>query len=132
MVIIGTVVALINPRFLAVQNLFNIILQVSVTGIICIGMGTVLISGNFDLTVGPQISILVPTPIPELAHRLVAVLVQRGLVDFVALRPAKVVGLRPVPLAIGLRHAAKKLFLENNLLDGVPVAGIASALVANL
>jgi len=58
MVIIGTVVALINPRFLAVQNLFNIILQVSVTGIICIGMGTVLISGNFDLTVGPQISIL--------------------------------------------------------------------------
>ncbi len=58
MVIIGIVVSLINPRFLAIQNLFNIILQVSVTGIICIGMGTVLISGNFDLTVGPQISIL--------------------------------------------------------------------------
>jgi ribose transport system permease protein len=58
MVIIGIVVSLINPKFLAIQNLFNIILQVSVTGIICVGMGTVLISGNFDLTLGPQISIL--------------------------------------------------------------------------
>ena len=58
MFIIGVVVSLINPKFLAVQNLFNIILQVSVTGIICVGMGTVLVSGNFDLTVGPQISIL--------------------------------------------------------------------------
>jgi len=58
MVIIGIVVSLINPKFLAVRNLFNVILQVSVTGIICAGMGTVLVSGNFDLTVGPQISIL--------------------------------------------------------------------------
>lgn len=58
MIIIGVIVSIINPRFLTVRNLLNIILQVSVTGIICVGMGTVLISGNFDLTVGPQISVL--------------------------------------------------------------------------
>ena len=58
MLVIGVAVSLINPRFLTVTNLLNIVLQVSVTGIICVGMGTVLISGNFDLTIGPMISIL--------------------------------------------------------------------------
>lgn len=56
--IIGIIIALINQRFLTVNNLFNIILSVSTTGIVCVGMGTVLISGNFDLTLGPVISVL--------------------------------------------------------------------------
>ncbi len=58
MVVIGVIVTLINPRFLSVRNLFNIVLSVSTIGIVCVGMGTVLISGNFDLTLGPMISIL--------------------------------------------------------------------------
>ncbi len=58
MIIIGVIVSIINPRFLSVRNLFNIVLGVSTTGIVCVGMGTVLITGNFDLTLGPLISIL--------------------------------------------------------------------------
>ncbi len=58
MIIIGIVVSLINARFLSVNNLLNIVLSVSTTGIVCVGMGTVLISGNFDLTLGPMISVL--------------------------------------------------------------------------
>ena len=58
MIIIGVVVTIVNPRFLAIQNLFNIVLQVSVTGIICVGVAMILITGEFDLSVGPQISIL--------------------------------------------------------------------------
>lgn len=58
MIIIGIIVSLINHRFLTINNLFNIILSVSTTGIVCVGMGTVLISGNFDLTLGPIISVL--------------------------------------------------------------------------
>jgi ribose transport system permease protein len=58
MIIIGVVVTIVNPRFLSVENLFNIVLQVSVTGIICVGVAMILITGEFDLSVGPQISIL--------------------------------------------------------------------------
>lgn len=58
MVVIGIIVTIINPRFLSVRNLFNIILSVSTIGIVCVGMGTVLITGNFDLTLGPLISVL--------------------------------------------------------------------------
>lgn len=58
MVIIGVIVTIVNPKFLSVQNLFNIVLQVSVTGIICVGVAMILITGEFDLSVGPQISIL--------------------------------------------------------------------------
>ena len=58
MIIIGVVVSIVNPKFLSVQNLFNIVLQVSVTGIICVGLSMILITGEFDLSIGPQISIL--------------------------------------------------------------------------
>jgi len=58
MILIGIIVTIVNPRFLSVRNLFNIVLSVSTIGIVCVGMGTVLITGNFDLTLGPMISIL--------------------------------------------------------------------------
>ncbi|MGM0366492.1 MAG: ABC transporter permease [Actinomycetota bacterium] len=58
MILIGVIVTIINPKFLSVRNLFNIVLGVSSIGIVCVGMGTVLITGNFDLTLGPLISIL--------------------------------------------------------------------------
>lgn len=58
MIIISIIVTIVNPNFLSVQNLFNIILQVSVTGIICVGLAMILITGEFDLSIGPVISIL--------------------------------------------------------------------------
>ncbi|MDD3777534.1 MAG: ABC transporter permease [Actinomycetota bacterium] len=58
MIIIGVVVTIVNPNFLSVQNLFNIVLQVSVLGIISVGVSMILITGEFDLSVGPMISVL--------------------------------------------------------------------------
>jgi ribose transport system permease protein len=49
LVIISTI---LYPRFLEIQNLLNILRQVSYTGIIALGMTFVIISGGIDLSVG--------------------------------------------------------------------------------
>ncbi|HLV99674.1 MAG TPA: ABC transporter permease [Ktedonobacterales bacterium] len=46
-----------SPYFLSVRNLFNILLAVSVTGIIAAGMTVALIAGQIDLTVGAVIGL---------------------------------------------------------------------------
>lgn len=57
MVVLGVIVAIVNPLFLSLQNFFNIVLPVSITGIATIGLALVLISGEFDLTVGSMVSV---------------------------------------------------------------------------
>ncbi len=57
MVVLGVIVTLVNPLFLSLQNFFNIVLAVSITGIATIGLALVLISGEFDLTVGSVMSV---------------------------------------------------------------------------
>ena len=56
-IIIGLIVAIVNPLFLSLQNFFNIILSVSITGIATIGLAIVLITGEFDLTLGSLMSV---------------------------------------------------------------------------
>ena len=53
--IIATVV---NPRFMRISNIINIFQQVSVLGIIACGVGMLLISGDIDISVGAQVSLI--------------------------------------------------------------------------
>ncbi|OQA54988.1 MAG: Ribose transport system permease protein RbsC [Candidatus Atribacteria bacterium ADurb.Bin276] len=48
---------IINPRFLSLQNILNILQQISVLGIVSIGVTILLISGGLDLSVGSLISL---------------------------------------------------------------------------
>ena len=57
MILIGIMVAIVNPLFLSLQNFFNIVLSVSITGIATIGLAMVLITGEFDLTTGSLMSV---------------------------------------------------------------------------
>src|SRR5215469_13535136 len=54
LVLVGMMVllAMISSNFLTAGNLLNILRQVSIVGIVAIGVVVVLISGNFDLSVG--------------------------------------------------------------------------------
>lgn len=56
-VIIFIASSLISPRFLDVQNQFNILMQVSIIGIISLGMTVVMISGGIDLSVGSVLAL---------------------------------------------------------------------------
>jgi inositol transport system permease protein len=44
--------ALLNPHFLTVRNLLNILTEVSIFGIVAVGMTFVIVSGGVDLSVG--------------------------------------------------------------------------------
>jgi ribose transport system permease protein len=52
LVILFTASSILSPYFFQVQNLLNILRQVSYTGIIALGMTFVIISGGIDLSVG--------------------------------------------------------------------------------
>ena len=44
--------AVVQPRFLSTINLFNVMRQVSITGLLAIGMTFVILTGGIDLSVG--------------------------------------------------------------------------------
>ncbi len=57
-VAICVVTALVNPRFLRIQNLINIFQQISILGIVACGIGMLLVAGQIDISVGTQVSLM--------------------------------------------------------------------------
>ena len=57
-VVLFIVVALINPRFLSVNNLTTIFVGNAYIAVAAIGMAMVIISGNIDISVGSLIGVL--------------------------------------------------------------------------
>src|SRR5271165_1122158 len=47
-----TIFAVIEPRFLNTTNLFNVMRQISITGLIALGMTFVILTAGIDLSVG--------------------------------------------------------------------------------
>lgn len=56
--IVFVALSLATPRFVTVTNLTNVLDQVALIGIIAMGMTVLLISGNFDLSVGGQVAFI--------------------------------------------------------------------------
>ena len=50
--LIIAVISIINPRFIALKNIITIFQQISVLGILTMGMSLLLISGGIDLSIG--------------------------------------------------------------------------------
>ncbi len=51
------IIALIEPNFLSLYNIRNVMLQVSVAGIVTVGMTLMIIAGQIDLSVGFLVSL---------------------------------------------------------------------------
>jgi ribose transport system permease protein len=56
-VVLSIAITLANRNFIKPQNIINILGQISMVGIVAVGVGLVLISGDFDISVGSQISL---------------------------------------------------------------------------
>ncbi len=56
--VLGILVAIINPNFRNIRNIINIFQQVSVLGIMSAGVGMLLIAGEFDISIGSQLSVI--------------------------------------------------------------------------
>ena len=54
---LAVVTGLINPRFFGLNNIENILEQVSVLGLVAAGATLLMITGNFDISVGANIGI---------------------------------------------------------------------------
>lgn len=52
LIIFGIMVSILNPRFLSIANLLNILKQTSINSIIAAGMTFVILTGGIDLSVG--------------------------------------------------------------------------------
>lgn len=57
LILLMAVASILNPRFLTFRNLSNIARQVSVIGIVSIGMTVVIVSGGIDLSVGSVLAL---------------------------------------------------------------------------
>jgi ribose transport system permease protein len=68
-VVVGAVVAIINPRFLSTINIANTANLVGLFGIFAIGQGFVIITGGIELSVGSIIAILGVVFIDLIANR---------------------------------------------------------------
>jgi ribose transport system permease protein len=57
MIGISVVLAILSPFFLTIPNLVNVVLTMSVIGIVSIGMTYVMLSGGIDLSVGSTMAL---------------------------------------------------------------------------
>ena len=55
--LISVLTALKNPRFLMLNNVMNIFEQIAVLGLVAAGATILIISGNFDISVGAVIGL---------------------------------------------------------------------------
>lgn len=56
-ILISICTAIANPRFLAINNIMNIFEQIAVSGLVAAGATILIISGNFDISVGAVIGL---------------------------------------------------------------------------
>ncbi len=59
--IMGLITTIFNPAFLTYKNILNILHQISVVAIVSAGAALVMISGNFDISVGSMIGLATTT-----------------------------------------------------------------------
>lgn len=57
LLVLALITGIVNPRFLTLQNVLNIMLQISVLGIVSVGATILLVSGGLDLSVGSLLSL---------------------------------------------------------------------------
>src|SRR5215212_5222671 len=57
LIVLMTVFAALEPRFLDPTNLFNVMRQISITGLIALGMTFVILTAGIDLSVGSMLAL---------------------------------------------------------------------------
>ncbi|RTQ92779.1 ribose ABC transporter permease [Lysinibacillus telephonicus] len=78
------IVSVLNPSFLSIANIFNVLRQVSISAIIAFGMTFVILTGGIDLSVGSTLA---------LTGAIAASLLAGGLDPFLTMGIALILGL---------------------------------------
>lgn len=84
LVLLVVVITVLNNNFIAPSNIFNLLRQVSINGLIAFGMTFVILTGGIDLSVG---SIL------ALSSALTALMMTNGIDPIIALLLGALIGI---------------------------------------
>lgn len=57
LILLIIIVSILNPSFLSISNIFNVLRQVSISAIIAFGMTFVILTGGIDLSVGSTLAL---------------------------------------------------------------------------
>lgn len=124
---------IINPVFMTTQNVINILKQISIMGIMAVGMTFVLLTGGIDLSMGASISLVcisisllvtkhhLPVPMAMPIGLCAAILV--GLINGIVIAKIKV-----PPLIMTLGMSTFLGGFNYTICGGLPVYGLPSAL----
>lgn len=124
--------AALNPHFLTIRNLLNILTEVSIFGIVAVGMTFVIVSGGVDLAVGSLLAFAAMAgaiaaqkagvhSAAEWGVALSVSLLVGGLVGWVQGRAVTLVGIPPFIVTLGGMTIWRGATLVLN--DGGPVNG---------
>ncbi|KGR74212.1 ribose ABC transporter permease [Ureibacillus sinduriensis BLB-1 = JCM 15800] len=84
LILLIIVVSILNPSFLSIANIFNVLRQVSISAIIAFGMTFVILTGGIDLSVGSTLA---------LTGAIAASLLSSGMDPFLTMGIALIIGL---------------------------------------
>lgn len=73
--VLSVITGIINPKYVYLRNVINILEQISVLGLVASGATILMISGNFDISVGANIG---------LASCMMAILIKHGVPNIFA------------------------------------------------
>jgi len=83
LLLLGALLSILSPSFLSLSNLMNVLNQVSLNGLVAIGMTFVILSGGIDLSVGSVLAF---------SGAVLAALLKTGLPDMLAIVLALALG----------------------------------------
>lgn len=128
---ISTILAILSPYFLTVPNLINVVLTMSVIGIVSIGMTYVMLSGGIDLSVGATMglsAVVAATFAKDGSPFIVVVLVALGIGLLIGLANGlAITKLRVPPLIATLAMLSVAKGVQLIYSRGVTVFGLGDA-----
>lgn len=124
---ISIITASINPRFLRINNIMNIFEQVAVLGLVAAGATILIISGNFDISVGAIIglsscvtAILINNGVNGIVASIIGILISmictlfNGILSIIFKAPSFIISLATTSVYTGL-----SLFITKGVIQTV-------------
>jgi inositol transport system permease protein len=129
LLLIGVVLTFASPAFLTIPNLVNVVRQVSINGILAVGVTLVLLTGGVDLSLGSLVALagVVAASLAQRDQHPVAVAVAAGVLAGALCGAANGVvvtkgRVAPFIVTLGMMTVARGLALV--LSGGRPVSGL--------
>lgn len=125
LIVLCIIASLISPHFFKVTNLINVIRQISISGVVSIGMTFVILTGGIDLSVGSMLGVVAVTCATMLKSGIpVSVVVVTGLLLGLALGAINGLGItvgRIVPFIMTLGTLVAVRGLAMIIANGQPI-----------